>query len=102
MTKGSAELVGLVRRGGNCVIERGRFGPFMQTLVLISHAKTPFDVARMDHFLRLTFADTLADAKLHFPIRDGKPDLGGFKKLAADFVVVGRLQNIQICDISKN
>ena len=86
----SQKLDGLVRRGVNCFIERGRFGPFMQTWVFISHAKAPFDVVRMDQILQLTFAGTLADAKLHFPLRDDTPDLGGFRKSAADFVIVGR------------
>ena len=98
----SQKLDGLVRRGVNCFIGRGPFGPFMQTWVFISHAKAPFDVVRMNQILQLTFAETLADAKLHFPLRDDKPDLGGFRKLAADFVIVGRLQNGQIWDISRN
>ena len=98
----SHKLDGLFRRGVNCVIGRGRFGPFMQTWVFISHAKAPFDVVRMDQILQLTFAETLTDAKLHFPLRDDKPDLGGFRRLAADFVIVGRLQNGQIWDISRN
>ena len=98
----SQKLDGLVRRGVNCFIERGRFGPFMQTWVFISHAKAPFDVVRMDQILQLTFAETLADAKLHFPLCDDKPDLGAFRKLAADFVIVGRLQNGQIWDITRN
>ena len=50
----------------------------------------------MNQILQFTFAETLADAKVHFPLRDDKPDLGGFRKLAADFVIVGRLQNGQI------
>ena len=37
-----------------------------------------------------------------FPLRDYKPDSGGFRELAADFVIVGRLQNCQIWDISRN
>ena len=59
---------------------------------IVSHAKAPYDVARMDQYLQLTFADTLANAKLHVPTRDGKPDSGGSRKLAADFDIVGRLQ----------
>ena len=86
----SQKLDGFVRRGVNCFIERGRFGRFMQTWVFISHAKAPFDVVRVSQILQLTFAETLRDAKLHFSLRDDKPDLGGSRKLAADFVIVGR------------
>ena len=71
-------------------------------MVFVSHTKAPYDAARMDQYLQLTFAETLEEAKRHFPMRDSKPDFGEFRKLAADFVVVGRSRNCEIWDISRN
>ena len=57
----------------------------------------------MDKFLQLTFADSIEIANRLFLMRDDTPDLGGFKKLAADFAAVGKSQhnNIQIFQKTK-
>ena len=77
----SQKLETLKKNDVKFMIERGCHPPFTKTWVFTSHAKVTFDEARMDQYLKLTFATCLDDARQHFPKRaDAKLCLGAFRK----------------------
>ena len=56
----------------------------------------------MEQFLHLTFATTTDDARRHFLRDNGTFSLGMLRHMFADYVILGKLQSVEVWDISRN
>ena len=89
-----AQMVEIYKGDPSFVKPMGARGNFLESWVMPKRRESVIDGAKMEQLLHLFFSTNIADAMRHFPVNaKGDRYPGGLKRLAGDYLIVGRNHN---------